>query len=348
MMPVYKNRKSIDLGRNIRLFLSVEAGVSGVGAIISKIAARWRTRPSLPKPGALSMRASRPSRFRASRDGSRATGVKPENIVWIFGTGRSGSTWLGSLMGDYEGHAMWHEPYVGEIFGSAYYVRAWGRQHERESYIMSRPYKDVWLNSMRNFVLDGADARFPDVEGLLVIKEPHGSIAAPLLMEALPESRMIFLVRDPRDVVSSRLDAHRKGSWTSKLTGNNEETLADKDPDAFAEAAANLYLKDMEKSKEAYDAFEGRKSLVKYEELRYDTFGELKRIYSELAIPVEDEILRRVVEKHAWENIPENRKGLGKSHRKALPGGWREDLTPEQVRRVERVTAPLLKEFYPG
>jgi hypothetical protein len=27
--------------------------------------------------------------------------------------------------------------------------------------------------------------------------------------------------------------------------------------------------------------------------------------------------------------------------------GWREDLTPEQVKIIERTTAPLLEEFYP-
>jgi hypothetical protein len=58
--------------------------------------------------------------------------------------------------------------------------------------------------------------------------------------------------------------------------------------------------------------------------------------------------LSRVVEKHAWENVPEEEKGEGKFHRKAKPGGWREDLTPKQVKVVERITAPLLEEFYPA
>jgi hypothetical protein len=72
----------------------------------------------------------------------------------------------------------------------------------------------------------------------------------------------------------------------------------------------------------------------------------MKRIYSSLGIPVGDEELARVVEEHSWENIPEEEKGEGKSFRKATPGGWREDLTPEQAKMVERITAPLLEEFY--
>jgi hypothetical protein len=52
------------------------------------------------------------------------------------------------------------------------------------------------------------------------------------------------------------------------------------------------------------------------------------------------------VEQHSWEKIPEENKGEGKFYRKATPEGWREDLTPEQARIVEKVTGPLLTEFY--
>jgi len=63
---------------------------------------------------------------------------------------------------------------------------------------------------------------------------------------------------------------------------------------------------------------------------------------------VDEGELSRIVEKHSWENIPEDQKGEGKFYRKASPGGWREDLTPKQAETVERITAPLLKELYPG
>lgn len=62
---------------------------------------------------------------------------------------------------------------------------------------------------------------------------------------------------------------------------------------------------------------------------------------------MDDEQLERAVEKRSWENIPEEEKGEGKFHRKATPGAWREDLTAEQARMVEEITAPLLEEFYP-
>ena len=171
------------------------------------------------------------------------------------------------------------------------------------------------------------------------------------MMEALPESRMIFLIRDPRDVAASSMDARRKGGWQyeNRNRGDQQrEALSDKDPDAFVKWRANSYLEVISRAKEAFDAHKGRKVLVRYEDLRADTLGQMRRLYATLEIPVDQKQLAKAVHKHSWENIPEEKKGEGKFYRKATPGGWQDDLTPEQAEIVEKITAPLLKEFYPA
>ena len=284
--------------------------------------------------------------------GEEKGGVRPENLVWMFGTARTGSSWLSAIMGEIGGYSRWHEPLVGHLFGNLYYERA-GHRGEDEHFILGARYKDLWLDTVRRFVLDSAAARFPEVAdgGYLIIKEPQGSMGAPLLMEALPESRMILLVRDPRDVVASNLDAHKKGTWTADLMrkGGKEKppSLAESRPDAFVKGQARRYVRDVGNAKLAYDAHGGRKVLVKYEDLRADTLNTMRRIYAGLEIPVDEAELALSVEKHSWENIPEEEKGEGKFHRKAKPGGWREDLSPKQVEIVESVAGPLLRELYP-
>lgn len=284
-------------------------------------------------------------------DASKSDSLAPEKIVWMFGTARTGSTWLSAMMDEIDGYARWHEPLVGHLFGNLYYVRA-GHRSKDGNFILGGD-KELWMPSIRSFVLDGATRRFPEVvEGdYLIIKEPQGSMGAPLLMEALPESRMILLVRDPRDVTASNLDAHRKGSWTYDLErkGGKEkkETLADSQPDAFVRSQAARYVRDVGNAKKAYDAHEGHKIIVRYEALRGDSLATLRSIYSTLDLPVDDEQLIRAVEKHAWENVPEEEKGEGKFYRKAKPGGWQEDLTSRQAEIVEEVTGSLLKELYP-
>ena len=279
-------------------------------------------------------------------------GINSENVIWILGTARTGSTWLASMMEELEGHTVWREPYVGDLFGRFYYNWLGEKHFETKHFILGRRSRESWLKSVRSFILNEASVRFPRVadEGYLVIREPNGSIGAPLLMEALPESRMIFLVRDPRDVMASAVDAAKKGSWLYKRKieeGAGRVKDFDMQTDDLVESTATKYLQNVGNSKEAYEAHKGPKVMVKYEDLRADTLGTMKHLYSELGIQVDEEELERAVEKHAWENISEEKKGEGKFHRKATPGGWREDLTEEQAKTVERITAPLLEELYP-
>jgi len=364
-VPVLERRIAFEIAQSIRVFLNVEAGVirnekaqsmhgSDAPRFYGAFGRHNARFQRFQQAGSRMVRKGRSlgARNRQRTSGEQPDGIRPENMVWIFATARTGSTWLAAMMDEMKGQTVWREPLIGALFGNLYYERA---KHligkKGKHFILGGGYKYSWLNSMRTFVLSEATERFPEAVGsssYLVVKEPNGSIGAPLLMEALPESGMVFLVRDPRDVAASSMDARRKGGWQyrNRNKGNQQrETLSDNDPDAFIRWRANSYLEVMSRVKEAYEAHEGRKVLVRYEDLRADTLGQMKRLYDALEIPVDQQELAEAVNKHSWENIPEQEKGKGKFYRKAKPGGWQEDLTPEQVETVERITAPLLKEF---
>src|SRR5829696_10439260 len=105
--------------------------------------------------------------------------------------------------------------------------------------------------AMRDLVLGGGAARFPEVveRRYLIIKEPNGSIGSPLLMEALPESSMIFLIRDPRDVVASSIDARSEGSWLQeRREDHGRGSKPDRNPNAYAKMRANSYVRQIEKT----------------------------------------------------------------------------------------------------
>jgi hypothetical protein len=319
-VPIFNSRTVFEIARSLKAFLNLQAGiVRGEARDLSRTETKdnsqARRRTENEDGGARSVLAT--------GDGIR--GIRPDNLVWIFGVARTGSSWLSTMMRDLPGHARWNEPYVGDVFGYAYYRRDQDWQRARGDFVLGDSHKEVWLNSVRRFVLEGANARFPEVagDGYLVIKEPNGSLGAPLLAEALPESRMILLVRDPRDVVSSLLSAVRKGSWAAELRKprGNGGSPADENPDRFVRQRAELCMRQLGNAKLAYETHRGRKALVRYEDLRHDTLKTLKRIYADLEIAVDEGELRRVVEQHAWDNVPEEKKGADKPRRKATPGG---------------------------
>jgi hypothetical protein len=351
-MPVYKQRTVIELARGISAFLKLDVGlVRGAvpGADEGREVKRDRAETS-----ALRKRLEEKEReVQALRAGEESTaGVRPENMVWIFGSGRSGSTWLRSMMGEIGGYGVWEEPTVGALFGG-FYDRAEKGQLGSANFIMGEPVREGWIRSIRHFVLNAARYSQPRLgpDNYLVIKEPNGSAGAPLLMEAVPESRLVFLLRDPRDVVASVLDASREGSWLYERkdkAGWKQKGTPVKNPGVFLRQQAQAYQKQVAGARRAYEAHRGPKALVKYEDLVADTSGTMRRMFSDLDLEVGERELLSAVEKHSWENIPAEKKGSGKFYRKGTPGSWREDLSAEQTQVVEKITGSVIEEFYPG
>ena len=287
--------------------------------------------------------------MRGGLEGSeQATGINPENVVWIFCTARSGSTWMRSMLDDLVDGEVWEEPKVGRLFGE-FYARAKPTQLGRTNYVLGEPTREAWTAALRDFVLRTAWASHPSVtpERYLIVKEPGGAIGAPLLMAALPESRMVLLVRDPRDFAASVLDATMKGGWMQE--GMDEWARRDldseKDVQRYLRALSRQYLRQMGNGKKAFDAHDGRKIMVRYDDLRTRTLGTMRDLCAALELPVTEERLAQVVDKHSFENIPQRERGEGKFYRKATSGGWKDDLTPEQAKIVEDITAPLINEL---
>ncbi len=282
---------------------------------------------------------------RANESGARKS-LHTEQLIWMFGSPRTGSTWLSRMMAELDNQERWHEPYIGLLFGSFIYERLGNNNKllNNPSFIMGEKHRKVWLNSIRTFVIQGAIARYPQMkqDQYLVIKEPNGSIGAPLLMEAMPDSRMIFLIRDSRDVIASRLDAFRKDSWSSQ----GRDFSTPEKLNAFTKHLAEEYFKVVSQVQRAYEEHPGKKVTIRYEDLRQDTIGALKNMYRTLEIEFDEAQLKAAVSKHSWEHIPDSEKGSGKFYRKAQPGSWKNDLTPDQIQIIEDITGPTLSRFY--
>lgn len=261
--------------------------------------------------------------------------INPNNVVWIFGTGRSGSSWLWRILTSHQGHFGWNESYVGTMLRP---LQSATNLIKRDATIFGYSHREAWRESLSQMILRCAASRFPEMgsSDLLFIKEPNGSLSAPWLSEAMPTSRIVVLARDPRDVVASAIDSVKPGAWRT-YSGDSKLSL-----EQLTQRRAEVYRDHMNASLKSLSEHEGPKGLVSYEELIRDTLRCVDNLQQELGLKhITDST--QAVQEHSWENVPEQKKGEGRAMRKATPGSWREDLSEAQVRTVEEVTHPLME-----
>jgi len=283
------------------------------------------------------------------------------NLVWVLGSPRSGSTWLWAMISHEPGIKGINEPLIGWHLGpfmcdqptvraedldlSNFTLRR--QQAGRDQSFFSESYRDVWLPGLRDLLDERLYAHVARSVGhrraretLLVLKEPHGSQSADLIMAAQPRARLLFLLRDGRDVVDSELAANLEGSWVT--TAFPAAGIAPGDRLEFVVQSAYKWLWRTEVVERAFADHPGPKLLVRYEELRRDTGPQLARILEWLGRKPEPAAIDALVARHAFESIPEAERGTGHFHRSATPGSWSKNLSPEEQEAVLAILGPKL------
>jgi Sulfotransferase family len=285
----------------------------------------------------------------------------PDRLAWIFGSSRSGSTWLLRMLSSLDGIASIDDPHLGHHLGVWRPISlAWATaehppdlttldrvKHDKDSYFFSDRYREAWEPALRRLIVarfdaEVADTRQPGREPVVVVKEP-GSHVADLLMALFPESSMIFLLRDGRDVVDSWLAAYRQGSWA---LDEGAFPVTDAGRGALVRWQSAVWAFRTAVVQRVYDEHPAdRRVLVRYEDLVEDPARELARICAHLPIDASADALGAVADRHAYAAVPRADKGDDKQIRSATPGAWRDNLTAAEHDVMHEVMGPKLAEF---
>jgi hypothetical protein len=218
-------------------------------------------------------------------------------------------------------------------------------------YFFSEQYEHVWRPMLRSLILtrlaaqvEAAEREFGVVDPAVIVKEPNGSYGAGFTMSLLPRARLIFLVRDGRDVIDSLMDGMRTGGWLDHRTMRRMETAEERL--AFAGAEARVWLERTSAVERAFDAHPPElRWKVRYEDLRANTLATLRPLVDWLGFDWADEELEAAVSDNEFEAIPARRKGSGTPLRAARPGLWRENMSEHEREAMERVIGPKLVEL---
>jgi hypothetical protein len=304
---------------------------------------------------------------RPSGDNGFSLAHSEDRLVWIFGSSRSGSTWLLRMLSELDDAVAIDDPHLGHHLGVWRPIPlAWATadgdpeltllndiKREKPSYFFNERYRDIWEPALRDLIVARFDAQVRErahgrtEDPLVFVKEP-GSQIADLLVSMFKRSRMIFLLRDGRDVVDSWLDAHRAGAWA---LDEGAYPVAREGREALIRWQAAVWAYRTGIVLRAYQAHDPeRRVLVRYEELLNDPAGELERICARFGVPVAPTQLREIAVAHDYDHVPSHEKGASKEIRAADPGGWQRHMTPTEQQAMYEVIGETLVEvgYLPG
>jgi Sulfotransferase family len=282
-------------------------------------------------------------------------------LAWIFGSSRSGSTWLLRMLSELDGVVPVDDPHLGHHLGVWRPIPlAWAVSEkdppelttlldlklDEPGYFFAERYRDSWWQPLRDLIEARFEAQARDLNGALtatptyVVKEP-GSHAAPLLAELFPESKLVFLLRDGRDVVDSWLDAYQEGSWAIR---GGAFPVAPEGRVALIRWLAAVWVFRSRAVRQAFETRDpGDRLLIRYETLRTNTedcLGEICETFG-----MDTERLPDIVALHRFERVPTAARGSGSEARVATPGSWRENLSVEEQGAMHEVLGEALAEF---
>lgn len=304
-------------------------------------------------------------RLRAAGSLRRGSKSLESRLVWVFGSPRSGSTWLLRLLNGHSSVFTVNEPLIGDHLAPFISERVGVSpadlsvdnftlprlRRDVSSYVFATEFEEVWAPLLGELIRERLRAHArryaPGIrlsKAFIAIKEPNGSQGAEMIMAALPRARLVFLLRDGRDVVDSELAAAAKGAWLSEIfpmTHGLDE--AARMP--LAVELAHKWLWRTEVVQATMRAHPGPTHLLRYEDLRSDTVGEMRRILDWLGLDIGERDLADLVEQNSFERIPAEQRGPSRFFRAAQPGLWRRNLSDEEQAAVEGVIGSKLREL---
>jgi len=284
-------------------------------------------------------------------------------LIWMFGSPRSGSTWLRLMAEQHPQIVGMNEPLIGNHLSPFLSDEPGYRAEDLDlgtftfrrvlegdpDKFFAAKYADVWLPGLRRLINDRFQAHLEREAGaaaareaLLLIKEPNGSHSADVIMRAQPTARLLFLLRDGRDVVDSELASFLVGGW-QESSFDHMRGVEDSERLDFVVRSAHHWLWRTEVVEAAFAEHRGPKHLVRYEDLLREPKRRMRELFAWLEVPTDAVEIERVVEEFSFERLPY--RGPEQQNRFARPGAWRENLRPEERDAVQGILLSKIREL---
>lgn len=228
---------------------------------------------------------------------------KNPKLAFIVGPPRSGTTWMWGLLSSHPDII----PLVREDFGGEPSVMD-GRRITSET--------GAFVNYDNNFIKHVVQKKAADnPDKLLIEKTPLHALKIDRIFKAFPQAKVIFMIRDPRAIISSTMKAE-----FCQLPRTVDEAID--------------YYRRFHKAMKKAERYSLREKLmfVRYENLILDTKGEISRVLSFLDINCMDELCDEIIR----DNHKKSKVALKGVFRKGTVNSYKDDLSPYDIAKIEK------------
>lgn len=258
--------------------------------------------------------------------------------VFIVGVPRSGTTWVQSLVlahpqvcGGHESHFFPGFAYPMEMFDPS-------PAHERRVNLSTYWTKEAFWEELRGLWRRTMSPVIQAKPGatILVEKTPQHAQYMDRIVDLLPSSRFIHVIRDSRSVVASLLAASR-APWGSRWAP------------ADALTAARLWKSHVLQANKVGAALgPDRFITVHYEQLYADPVPQILRIFKFIGLDLTQQQAGDIAREHSFDRIRERTRGPNSAqeppgfYRQGSPDSWRRELSYRQRRIVWKYTGQIM------
>jgi hypothetical protein len=213
------------------------------------------------------------------------------------------------------------------------------RTLDRETHILNRMNFDLFHRLLRDCVLEHVLNEWGVRHyNRLVFKMPNDSHAADFIMRAFPRSRMVFLMRDGRDVLRSRFTPF--ASATLAETSNSELRRY---AISFYSHFWNFQIDIIRSAYEAHDP--DLRHFVRYEDLRSDPVRHIGELLTRIDMELPPQELEQLVHDVTLENLAPELRGPDKQRQEGRISGYRRTFSPEEIDLMNSIMGENLQRY---
>jgi aryl sulfotransferase len=282
-------------------------------------------------------------------------------MIWLASYPKSGNTWFRMLLANLAASdgapADINDP-VGGIasartpFDNLLLIDSGLLTHDEIECLRPRLH-EAWTQGETD--RDEVHADDPGPVRYLKVHDAYGLTrnGEPLLGGRRGADGAIVIVRDPRDIAPSLANHHRYSLAAAISSMSDEAAAYCAKPDRL-----DRQLRQKLRGWSAHvaswlDQTDLPVCLIRYEDLQADTIGVLRRALAFVGHPASDDDIRRAAAHADFAELrrQEQAKGFiegpvgpgGLFFRRGEAGAWREELTPEEIARIEAAHAPMMQ-----